>query len=63
MADCVYRFWLEQEGQDLVEYALILTFIAVACLAFVYAGTPIVNGLWIKEKSDLVSANTAAVGS
>jgi Flp pilus assembly pilin Flp len=60
MAHWVYHFWLEQEGQDLVEYAVILTFIAVACLAFVYSGTASVNGLWIKEKSDLVSANSTA---
>jgi hypothetical protein len=28
----------------------------------VFSGTASVNGLWIKEKSDLVSANIAAGG-
>jgi Flp pilus assembly pilin Flp len=63
MAHRVHHFWLEQEGQDLIEYAVILFFIAVACLAFVYSGTASVTGLWIKEKADLVSANSTAGGS
>jgi Flp pilus assembly pilin Flp len=63
MARWLYYFWLDQAGQDLVEYAVILMFIAVACLAFVYSGMGSVNGLWIKENTDLVSANRAAGGS
>jgi pilus assembly protein Flp/PilA len=27
-----YRFIREEEGQDLVEYALLITFIALACI-------------------------------
>jgi Flp pilus assembly pilin Flp len=60
MPQRLHDFWLDQEGQDLVEYAVILMFIAVASLAFVYSGTASVNGLWIKEKSDLASGNTTA---
>ncbi len=62
MVQWLYNFWLEEGGQDLIEYALVIFFIAVACLAFAYSGTPYVNGLWSKENSDLVSANSAASG-
>ena len=62
MAHWLYAFWLEEKGQDLVEYAVILMFIAVACLAFVFSGTTIVNGIWTREKTDLVSANSTATG-
>ena len=62
MARSPRNFWREEEGQDLVEYAVILTFIAVACLAFVYSGSPLVKAIWTKEKSDLVSANSTAGG-
>jgi Flp pilus assembly pilin Flp len=63
MAQWVHSFWLEEQGQDLVEYSLVITFILIACVAFVYSGTPVVNGLWIKENSDLVAANSVATGS
>jgi Flp pilus assembly pilin Flp len=59
----LHNFWLEDNGQDLIEYAVILFFIAIACLAFVYNGSASVHGLWTMEKSNLVSANTTAGGS
>jgi len=62
MAPWVYDFWLGEDGQDLIEYAVILFFIAIACLAFVYNGSTSVHGLWDKEKTDLVSANSTADG-
>lgn len=62
MARWLLGFWLEENGQDLIEYAIILFFIAVACLAFVYNGAGSVHGIWTKEKTDLVSANTAGAG-
>jgi pilus assembly protein Flp/PilA len=33
MKDLLMRLWKEEEGQDLTEYALLLTLIALACLA------------------------------
>ena len=62
MAQWLHNFWLETQGQDMVEYALVITFIVITCAALVFSGTPIVNGLWIKENSDLVSANSTAGG-
>ena len=32
MALWLHNFWLEEEGQDLIEYSLLITFIAIACL-------------------------------
>jgi Flp pilus assembly pilin Flp len=63
MALWLHDFWLEEEGQDLVEYSLLLTFIAFTCAALVFSGTPYVNGIWIKENANLVSANSTASGS
>ena len=39
MAQWLHDFWLEEEGQDLIEYSVMITFIAVTCLAFVFSGT------------------------
>jgi Flp pilus assembly pilin Flp len=63
MARWLDNFTREEEGQDLVEYAVILTFIAITFLAFVYSGSTSVNGIWTKENTNLVSANTTARGS
>lgn len=54
------RFIREEEGQDLVEYTLLLAFVALASAAlFINAGTSI-NGIWTSASSRLVAANTAA---
>ena len=63
MAQRLRDFLLEEEGQDLVEYAIILFFIAIACLAFAYNGAASVHGIWTTESNNLVSANSIASGS
>jgi Flp pilus assembly pilin Flp len=63
MAQRLRDFWLEEKGQDLVEYAVILFFIVIAYLAFTYNGVASVHGIWTRESNDLVSANSAASGS
>ena len=50
------RFVHEEEGQDLIEYALLAAFIALACvLAMTAVGTGI-NTLFTKVNTDLTSA-------
>ena len=54
-------FWYEEEGQDLIEYSLLITFIAIATLwAFTY-GQPAVNGIWSTTNSH-INAAAAAIG-
>jgi Flp pilus assembly pilin Flp len=55
-------FLLEDQGQDLVEYAVILFFIVIAYLAFTYNGAASVHAIWSKEGNNLVSANSTAGG-
>ena len=50
----------EDSGQDLVEYSLLLAFVALASAAlFVGAGGSIA-GIWSQTNTQLISANTAA---
>ena len=63
MVQRLHDFWQEEEGQDLIEYSLLITFIAIACLALVGAGKPAVNGIWTQANSRLVTANSTASGS
>jgi Flp pilus assembly pilin Flp len=58
------HFWRDESGQDLIEYSLLITFIAIACLALVGAGRPSVNAIWIGTDTQLTLANsTATAGS
>lgn len=63
MAAYLQNFWREEEGQDLIEYSLLITFIAIACAAIIGAGRPAVNNIWIGSNNQLSQANAAASGS
>jgi Flp pilus assembly pilin Flp len=54
------QFWREREGQDLIEYTLLLAFVCLASAAlFINAGQSI-SGIWSTASSSLSSANSAA---
>ncbi|MGA2133875.1 MAG: Flp family type IVb pilin [Bryobacteraceae bacterium] len=50
------RLWRDEQGQDLIEYTLMLAFVALASAAlFSTAGTSI-NQIWSKTNSQLSTA-------
>ena len=54
------RLIREEQGQDLVEYTLLLAFVALASAAlFIGAGTTM-KGIWTTANAILVNANSAA---
>ena len=54
------RFWNDESGQDLIEYSLLITFIAIACMWFVGAGRGPVNGVWTTANGHVDNAALAA---
>jgi Flp pilus assembly pilin Flp len=63
MRELMMRFVREQEGQDLIEYTLLLAFVCLASAAlFINAGTTMAN-IWGIANSTLTNAKTAASGS
>ena len=53
------NFWKDEQGQDLIEYTLLLAFVALASAAlFIGAGSSI-KGIWTATNSNLAAANTA----
>jgi Flp pilus assembly pilin Flp len=62
MSQYLHQFLREEDGQDLIEYSLLITFIAIACAALMGAGRPAVNAIWTSGNSHLSLANTAASG-
>jgi Flp pilus assembly pilin Flp len=63
MAKVLYYFWIEEEGQDLIEYTLLMTFIVMALFAFLGTGRPMVNAIWTTANSQLADGNSAATGA
>ena len=62
MRKCFCRFWVEEDGQDLIEYTLLMTFIVIACMWFVASGRSAVNGIWNTSNQSISAANSTAVG-
>ena len=55
------KAWLQrQEGQDLVEYALLMGLIALVCIVAITAGGSSVSLIWSAVASALKSAATTA---
>jgi Flp pilus assembly pilin Flp len=60
MKNMMMRFLKEEEGQDLIEYTLLMAFIALASAAiFVNAGKS-VSSIWIQASNQLSNAAVQA---
>jgi Flp pilus assembly pilin Flp len=55
------NLWNEEQGQDLIEYTLLMAFVALASAAlFIGAGGSIGN-IWRKASTQLSAANAATM--
>jgi len=54
------RFWREEEGQDLIEYTLLLAFIALASASIFLSAGNSVNSIWQQGSAQLSNAAVAA---
>ena len=60
MKQLLLKFIREDQGQDLVEYTLLLAFVCLASAAlFINAGNSI-SGIWTVANSELVLGSSAA---
>ena len=56
----IMGFWREESGQDLIEYTLLMAFVAMASAAiFINAGVSI-HGIWNTNQSQLSNAASIA---
>jgi Flp pilus assembly pilin Flp len=53
-------FWREEEGQDLIEYTLLMAFVALASAALFTGAGSSIKGIWTTSNSQLAAANTQA---
>ncbi len=56
------EFWTEQQGQDLIEYSLLLAFLAITCLAFIWGGQSAIDRIWHVNTNNIRAANNIATG-
>jgi Flp pilus assembly pilin Flp len=56
----VRTFLREEQGQDLIEYTLLLAFVALASAALFIGAGGSVQGIWSVTNSQLGAANTSA---
>lgn len=60
MTSILKAFWQEEDGQDLVEYSLLLAFIALAAISVLNGVGTSIKSMFTGISSALTSASTAA---
>jgi Flp pilus assembly pilin Flp len=56
----LYRFLQDEQGQDLIEYTLLLAFVCLASAALFISAGGSIGGIWTATNSQLAIANTSA---
>jgi len=52
--------WKDEQGQDLIEYSLLMAFVALASAALFLGAGNSIKGIWSTTNSSLVQANSSA---
>jgi Flp pilus assembly pilin Flp len=53
-------FLADETGQDLIEYTLLMAFVALASAALFIGAGGSIKGIWTSTNSQLTAANTSA---
>ena len=54
------NFWNDDQGQDLIEYSLLMAFVALASAALFLTAGGSVSGIWSASNSQLTAANAVS---
>lgn len=55
----LFELWRDERGQDLIEYSLLIMFIAIASMALLGGGKSAIEGIWETNKNNLQLAHEA----
>jgi Flp pilus assembly pilin Flp len=55
-----YNLWNDDQGQDTIEYVLLIAFVALASAAIFLAGGGSIQGIWSTSNSQITAANASA---
>ena len=56
----IRQLWADDDGQDLIEYTLLMAFVALSSAALFMGAGRSVKGIWSTTNSQLVAANASA---
>ena len=56
-------FWKDDQGQDLIEYTLLMAFVALASAALFLGAGGSIKGIWTNTNLQLTAANSGLGGS
>jgi len=54
------NIWNDEQGQDLIEYTLLMAFVALASAALFLGAGGSIKGIWTVTNTQLSNANTSA---
>jgi Flp pilus assembly pilin Flp len=54
------NFWKEEQRQDLIEYTLLMAFVALASAALFLGAGGSIKGIWSTTNSQLAAANAGS---
>ena len=60
MMTMLRNLWNEDQGQDLIEYTLLMAFVALASAALFLGAGGSIKGIWSVTNSQLAAANSQA---
>jgi Flp pilus assembly pilin Flp len=60
MTTFLRNFYNDEQGQDLIEYTLLMAFVALASAALFIGAGGSIKGIWGATNSQLAAANVAA---
>ena len=56
----MHNFWKEEQGQDLIEYTLLMAFVALASAALFLGAGSSIKSIWTTTNTQLANAVTAS---
>jgi Flp pilus assembly pilin Flp len=56
----VQNFWNDDQGQDLIEYTLLMAFVALASAALFLGAGGSISSIWSTSNSQLAAANVTS---
>jgi Flp pilus assembly pilin Flp len=60
MTQTLFSFLVDDQGQDLIEYTLLMAFVALASAALFIGAGGSIKGIWSTSNSQLAAANAAS---
>jgi Flp pilus assembly pilin Flp len=54
------NFWNDEQGQDLIEYTLLMAFVALASAALFLGAGGSIKGIWTTTNAQLTNANNGS---